>query len=219
MRKKVCLLCICGTLLFSGCDRIADSFDSKQSSEVNIESNSEDANTTSDQGEEENQGNQIQESYEQIMKMIEDFNSNFTNLYTNELLSESGDLKINKGTMNFQSTEGNEAIQFLDNQSKVIRYEVSVYGETGKAEYNFYILNDDMTLVTTLTSVYSSPNLMLGGDDVLYSEQEKYLIKDSVTYAIDDVNESIVEKVIDDETVTMTVEELDNSFTLENNNN
>jgi hypothetical protein len=59
---------------------------------------------------------------------------------------------------------------------------------------------------------------MLGGDDVLYSEQEKYLVKDSVTYAIDDVNESIVEKVIDDESVTMTIEELDNSFTLENNN-
>jgi hypothetical protein len=192
--------------------------DSKQSTEVNIDSNSEDTNTASDPDEEENRGNQLQLSYEQIMKMIEEYNSNFTNLYTNELISESGDLTINKGTFDIPSTEGNEAIQFLDSQRKAIRYEVSICGETGKAVYNYYILNDNMMLVTILTSVYSSPNLMLGGDDVLYSEQEKYLVKDSVTYAIDDVNESIVEKVIDDESVTMTIEELDNSFTLENNN-
>lgn len=198
--KRIALIGIilCMTFVYNGCD----------AKEVNEDSNTIVNNIVEEEDE--------IVSYSIVQADIDSYMTEFSNLYTNTVLEideDNSGIKIHTGTINIQSTEGNEVNQYESNNGEVLRYSITQFGEMGSIRYEYYKLSEDMIYVTELITSYSCP-INLGADiDVLRSDLSEYIIDQGNIYHLDNYEEKLIE--IKSSNVTLpfkSFEDLDNSF-------
>lgn len=86
--------------------------------------------------------------------------------------------------------------EYTDLSGKRLRYRVNLYGETMKAEINYYFC-DDFTAVSVEDAYYSSWFFNPEYTDVLYTTIENYIIVDEILYMVHDngtFEKTVVEK-------------------------
>lgn len=198
--KRIALIGIilCMTFVYNGCD----------AKEVNEDSNTIVNNIVEEEGE--------IVSYSIVQADIDSYMTEFSNLYTNTVLEideDNSGIKIHTGTLNIQSTEGNEVNQYESNNGEVLRYSITQFGEMGSIRYEYYKLSEDMIYVTELITSYSYP-INLGADiDVLRSDLSEYIIDQGNIYYLDNYEEKLIEIKSSNFTLPFkSFEDLDNSF-------
>ncbi len=197
-------------LTFSGCSTFSDGvpnadINTSVNEDVNISEN-EEVNATV--GVERIDFNKKYASY---IELIDVYMNNFKNLYINVITLEES-ISVITGKMDIGSTEGNNATKYVDSKGNVIRYNLVIYGETGKMIIDYYVLDDIKLYVVELYETYSSPILGIGGSDILSYDMKKYIVDGNDVYYLDDVAKNIIDTNQEEANVYMTLDALNSSF-------
>lgn len=93
-------------------------------------------------------------------------------------------MEIDKHPLWGYSAEGGEITRYRDSSGKVTRYRMIYYGETGRAEENYYYFGDDIYF-TRLVENYRYPINVDIPTEVLNREFEQGVLMDGVCYQYD----------------------------------
>lgn len=92
-----------------------------------------------------------------------------------------------------QSAEGGGVVRYMTDEGENLRYSVTFYGETGRREHNYYIIDEGCAYYTSLTMDYYCRDWQQEqyGDILKYSLEEYWLDNDEY-YLIDRINSTLV---------------------------
>lgn len=150
-----------------------------------------------------------------IPRSISDENDTFTAggsdkyLEVNEKISDHMGRFISLGTGNYddvqsriiteetdamgQSTEGGGFVTYKTDEGEILRYSATLYGETGRSEKNYYIIDESCAYYTSLTMDYYCRDYRQEqfGDVLKYSFEE-YWLDNGEYYIIDRINSALI---------------------------
>lgn len=93
-------------------------------------------------------------------------------------------LEVERRLLMGESTEGGEIIQYKNADGTILRYKLIYYGEMGRAEENYYFIND-FSYYTKLTEYYSCHIFIDKDADILYRNFEEVIIAEETYYRYD----------------------------------
>jgi hypothetical protein len=140
--------------------------------------------------------------YSELNEMLRKYYSNFIGMYSNDGMNKVGDgngeyeMQIETSTYMVSgiSTDGGY-ITAYKNDGEIIRYELTVFGESyHSSTCNYYILDENVICITTYTLKRSdqySPFRSMDWD-IIYCDYSKYWLIDGELYISDDVYGSIL---------------------------
>lgn len=90
------------------------------------------------------------------------------------------------------SAEGGEITRYEDGKGQILKYRLRFYGETGRVEHNYYLI-DDFVYYTELLEEYRTPINVEGADtDVLRYTMTEGILIDGVCYRYDHKQDQIL---------------------------
>lgn len=139
-----------------------------------------------------------------VKKEIDNYMLQFISAY-----SATGNLKIERYDYIFSdSSEGSEIKRYIENNGNVLRFRIIYYGETGKREDNYYLLNGYM-YCTSLKEFYGG-SITQTDAEVLYRTFDEGIMIGKNFYQLDTNTGKYIEK--DNNIVFMNKNDLYSSF-------
>lgn len=129
-----------------------------------------------------------QKSYTEAKELIGSYTNKYISMNSEEKSIYSKDEDVSS-----YSSEGGSLTKFYDENDNLLRCRLDLYGSMGKAEQNYYYIDDQHGYYTVLSGTYDTSPLTQADLDTLYYVFLEYWFDNDKIYYIDNVNGALVE--------------------------
>lgn len=121
-----------------------------------------------------------------VSQEIDEYLNDFVGLYTSNVIEETEPaVIIEERDYPADSDNGALLVEYTDRSGRLLRYELCFYGETGNTVINYYFC-EHFIWVHRQKNHYSSAVLDADYPDILYSEDENWILMDEDVYLLHD---------------------------------
>lgn len=141
--------------------------------------------------------------WETVQRMIITYTNDYHRMIFNETIIKE------ERPWEGQALEGSKAIKYSDAQ-RVLRFEISFYGESSKRIVNIHHLGDESLYIVDLRQFYDIPILTQMTSILDYSISKYIITAENEAFVIDDVHEVLVP--VSENDYTKMLEDIKNLF-------
>ena len=133
------------------------------------------------------------DKYLEAEEKISDFMGRFTSLGTGNYDDIQSCIITEEADAMGQSAEGGGSVKYMTDDGKLLRYKLTLDGETGCSEKNYYIINENCAYYTSITMDYYCLDYRQEQfGDILNYLFEEYWLDNGEYYRIDRINSALI---------------------------